>query len=430
LLCGGAAHSEPSKLAPDTKIEVAIVQWNPSTGTYEQWAALGGTFPIAADGMVYLPVIGPLRAGGHRESEVAAAIASALQRKAGLLSTPEVIVRVVEYPPFYIVGAVEAPGAYQSRPGLTVLQALALGGGQLRAETEAVGENRFTLMGELAVLRADILRLLGRIARLEAESAGNPEIGFPPEVLGNSDRKLVSEVTALESTIFAARNSELTSKLLALSELRDLYDDEVAVLGAKNEATDHAIAQVGAELEGVTGLVSRGLATVSRRSELERELALMLVDRLGGDNAITGVRQKLSEAQRQEDGLRDERRTAIATELSDARASLDRMRTRESTLLRLTGHDPAAGSEQAPGVRDLLFTIVRQGSSGSLQFAASESTPVEPGDVLKIDVRAPESTGGQHPPDSLEGAGPLSDQRNGSTARDVRALASGPAGSS
>ena len=166
-------------LAADTKIQVTIVQWNPAKGEYQKWDALGGTFQVSSDGTVGLPVIGSLRIDDKTSAQAAAQIAAQVKEKLGLLSAPTVTVEITQYPPIYVVGAVATPGAYPFRPGLTVLQALAIAGGRYRAVSEKTGQNAISLRGELVTIRTDRVRLVGRIARLQAELAGDPEVRFP-----------------------------------------------------------------------------------------------------------------------------------------------------------------------------------------------------------------------------------------------------------
>ena len=45
------------------------------------------------------------------------------------LISPEVTVRIEEYRPFFLKGAVNGPGSYEYQPGLTLEKALVLGGG-------------------------------------------------------------------------------------------------------------------------------------------------------------------------------------------------------------------------------------------------------------------------------------------------------------
>src|SRR5262245_39910722 len=84
------ASAQPYRLAPDTKMAIAVVQWNPSKGEYQRWDALGGTFVVSPDGTIGLPVIGRLQVDDKSSAEVAARIAAELRDRAGLLSTPEV----------------------------------------------------------------------------------------------------------------------------------------------------------------------------------------------------------------------------------------------------------------------------------------------------------------------------------------------------
>ena len=78
-----------------------------------------------------------------------------------------------------MVGDVAKPGEYKFREGMTVLQALALSGGELRASTEKSREE-IELVGELQGVDADIVLSTAKIARLEAEMSGTSEIASRP----------------------------------------------------------------------------------------------------------------------------------------------------------------------------------------------------------------------------------------------------------
>jgi polysaccharide export outer membrane protein len=366
---------------------IAVVQWNPSKGEYQRWDALGGTFVVSPDGTIGLPVIGRLQVDDKSSAEVAARIAAELRDRAGLLSTPEVTVEIAEYPPIYIVGAVTTPGAYQFRPDLTVLQALAVAGGRYRISAERIGQEMLTLPSDLATVRADSLRLMGRIARLQAEMAGRDEILFPPELTDDPDSHLASDVVALERSVFAARTAEMTRQLTTLAELRDMYNKETKNLTAKSAASDEEIDLAQKELSGVEKLVEKGIATVSRRSELRRTVTEIKARRLDEDSQMLRAQQSLSDATRQEFGIRDQRQTAVATELQSAQADLARLRTREEALRQLLLVGRGSAQSQVPDDRsELRFTIVRQTKAGAKELAASELTPLVPGDVVKVEV--------------------------------------------
>jgi protein involved in polysaccharide export with SLBB domain len=391
LLCGpvlgaGTAEADPYRLAPNTKVAIAVVQWNPTKGAYERWEALGGTFVVSQDGLLSLPILGSVHVSDQTAPEVATALAASLTEQVGLLSPPDVSIEVEEYPPVYVVGEVNEPNSYEFRPGLTVLQALARAGGRYRQTVPLGGQDSISLAGELETLETDILRSVGRIARLEAEQAGQDSIDFPPEVLSQPNSGLANEILLLERTVFSARTSETKRQLASLSELRNLYALEISTLKAKADAADHSIAVVTEELEGVTKLLERGIATLSRKSDLERTLADLQVARLDVDTEMMRVQQSLSAAKRQELNIQDERQTALALELRDAQADLDRLRSRKETLVRLLSNSGLEVPSDRESETELTYTIVRQTEGDARTFSASTSTALMPGDVLRVDL--------------------------------------------
>ena len=88
---------------------------------------LGGEFDVDGSGFVRLPLIGQVRAAGLSLKEFEAAIEAKLS--GGYLVNPKVSVAVVNYRPFTILGEVNKPGEYPYENGMTVLNAVALGGG-------------------------------------------------------------------------------------------------------------------------------------------------------------------------------------------------------------------------------------------------------------------------------------------------------------
>jgi hypothetical protein len=117
-------------------------------------------------------------------------------------------VQVLEYPPIYVVGDVTTPGQYKFSSGLTVLQALALAGGELRANKNSNSKDEIQLVGDLRANEIETLRGMARIARLQAEMTGTGDIHFPLVPPGtNSD--LAAEVFAQERIILGARANEI-----------------------------------------------------------------------------------------------------------------------------------------------------------------------------------------------------------------------------
>jgi polysaccharide biosynthesis/export protein len=79
-------------------------------------------------GNISLPLIGTVHAAGLTSSGLEGAVAAAL-RHGDLVRGPSVAVEVTGYRSIYVLGEVNKPGQYSYQPGMTVLSAVALGGG-------------------------------------------------------------------------------------------------------------------------------------------------------------------------------------------------------------------------------------------------------------------------------------------------------------
>lgn len=89
---------------------------------------MSGDFSIDDSGMIDLPLLGPLPAGGRSGADLARDITAQLRARS-LILNPSVTVEVAHYRPFYILGEVGTPGQYPFRPRMTVLTAVSIAGG-------------------------------------------------------------------------------------------------------------------------------------------------------------------------------------------------------------------------------------------------------------------------------------------------------------
>lgn len=380
-----------AQLAPQTKLRVTVVKWNPTEGEYQRWDALGGEFAVTAEGTIVLPVIGPVAVGELDSAGLADTIATRLQDQIGLVRKPDTTVEIVEFPPVYVVGDVNAPGQYQFRSGMTVLQTLALAGGEYRDAEGEQSQEQIRLVSELQSIDNEILRSQSKIARLEAELAGAGSITFPPTPATGPLAKLAAQVHEKEKIIFKARANGLARQAKSLSELRDLLNAEIDVLNEKIKAADLGIASGEKELAGVKTLVEKGIAVASRQSDLERVLAGFRADRLDQVTAVMRARQNITEATRNLEGLRDQFQTDVAAELQREEASLDQLRFKRDMAQKLLLETLASQSATSrPGEdRAVEFTITRRKAGDAREISADESTVLLPGDVLKVSFMPP-----------------------------------------
>ena len=88
---------------------------------------LSGEFTVSETGTVSLPLAGSLSIGGLTIRQAKEEVVDAL--KPDYLLNPQVSIEVLNYRPFYIIGEVKEPGSYPYVNGITVTEAVALGGG-------------------------------------------------------------------------------------------------------------------------------------------------------------------------------------------------------------------------------------------------------------------------------------------------------------
>jgi polysaccharide export outer membrane protein len=157
-VAGQRSASAPSgyRLGAGDKLRVIVFGETDLTGEYD----------IAADGSMTFPLIGAVNAMDLTPEQLSHAIATRLQR--GYLRDPSVVVSVITYRPFYILGEVEHPGAYPFAPNLDAMSAVAVAGGfTYRANRRRVfirragetGEQPYTLRQAVPIQPGDTVRV-------------------------------------------------------------------------------------------------------------------------------------------------------------------------------------------------------------------------------------------------------------------------------
>lgn len=117
--------------------------------------SFSNNYVVNDSGMISLPLIGDVIAGGQNVTQVQQAIAAKLSTM-HIVNAPVVNVQVNQYRPFFIVGEVKKPGEYPFRPGTTVLNAVSMAGGYtFRANTSKVSIVRRKGTGTITAAAGD-----------------------------------------------------------------------------------------------------------------------------------------------------------------------------------------------------------------------------------------------------------------------------------
>lgn len=393
LLVGvGAASATEANylLGPQDRLRIRVWEWRAASGETYEWAALNGEFTIDPAGMLSVPLVGSIHAEGATTGEIAGTISSRLKTVADLIRAPDAAVEVIQYRPFYIDGAVERPGEYPFRPGMSVLQAVSIAGGFYRPESSLSRFERETIIaqGDIRVSEMQRIALTMRRDRLGAEARGADAVAFSEEVRQRQREPAVAVGMREETQIFATRRQALQTQVDLLAQANRQLEEELRTLAARSTIQARQVELARRELQNVSSLSSRGLAVNARQLAVEQNLAQMESLHLDLSLAAARTRQEVSRNERNSAELRNQRANEVLRELRETQTSLDQVVERIATfnVLLYDSQVTAPRRQQAlarQGAR-LEFQIVRRERGRDQEIAAELSTPVLPGDVVRI----------------------------------------------
>ena len=154
---------------------------------------------------------------------------------------------------------------------------------------------------------------------------------------------------------------------------------------------DRQIELVKKELAGVSSLVEQGLAVAPREMALERSVLELQGDRLAAETALLRARQETSRTEISILELRNRYTTEAAEALRDAETALNETGTRTDTAVQLLYESETLAPLLRAGAARVepSYAIVRPDGDGTVELAATESTPVRPGDTIKVELPLP-----------------------------------------
>jgi polysaccharide export outer membrane protein len=135
-ITGGPTGFEPYILDTGDKLRV-FVYGQPN---------LSRLYTVDQVGNIAIPLIGTVRARGRTTVDLTHAITAKLGRE--FVKDPQVTVDVAQNRPFFILGEVRLPGQYPFVSGMTVEQAVAIGGGY----TERASKRSYRITRKLGAL--------------------------------------------------------------------------------------------------------------------------------------------------------------------------------------------------------------------------------------------------------------------------------------
>jgi exopolysaccharide production protein ExoF len=370
------------------KLRIRVAEWQTAEGTVRDWSAISGDYTVGASGGISLPFLGSVPASGKTTTEIADEVALQLQKLFGLPDRPSASVELAQYRPIYLAGEVQTPGEYPFAPDMTVLKAVSLGGGLRRAESgQRFARDFINAQGDSSVQIAERNRLLVRRARLQAEIAEKTEIVVPAELKNVADAPGLLES---EKALMVSRDKRQKLQLTALAELKALLQSEIESLGKKSVTQTRQLELVLEDKDRVDVLAEKGLALSARKLSVEQRAADLQAALLDIDTASLKAKQDVSMASQDETNLRNDWDAQLAQELQNTEAELDTLSlklitSRDLMTEALMQSADASQTPRAGVVADISYSIIRQKDGKSTKIAADEGTPIQPGDVVKVE---------------------------------------------
>jgi polysaccharide export outer membrane protein/exopolysaccharide production protein ExoF len=394
LATPGQAGDADYVLGPLDKVRLKVFAWRPSRDEVFEWKALNDVYTVGASGQVSLPLIGDVAASGRSLRELCQAVSAGLKETLGLVEAPSATAEIAEFRPFYILGAVQRPGEYSYRPRLTIIQAISLAGGLQRlSELEAIRLERETIstMGDTQIIENEINSLLAKRARLQAESAGANYIEFPLALIRASGGDALDSLRQQEQNIFNARRGAYELRAKELERMRAGLQKEIRSNEDTLEAQTPYMDVASQEFKQFDELYTKKLVTLNRVAEAARNVIQVQAERLRMDIGLSRVRQDISRIDMELLDLRNARVNQAITEFRTTQARLDELERRHATAEALLLEAPVSSARLvSTGDQSLRsrisYTITRPAGGTAIDIAATETTLVQPGDTVRVEV--------------------------------------------
>jgi exopolysaccharide production protein ExoF len=348
--------------------------------TFYQRMDLSGDYTVEQDGAISVPLLGQFQVEGRALDDVRADLAVSFTAVTG--RSANVDVRIFERSPIYVVGPVKNPGAFKYVPGMIVLHAIALAGGLDRGDgnLSSIVEGARE-MERLRSMTLQVKQLLARRARLEAEREGVATLPIPIQLTGLAGERTARTFLATEGTILRAERAKRRQQDKDIASRIVAARNEVEALKRKLDQIDVQKQLRTERLDDMQKLKDRGLVTSNNILMLRTELSDIEAHRQDYLIAVVQAEARLAEAEGARTRLSSENTAnlanAIATidkEIAAAREAMIFAGTLATILYKPNGRTPQAEA----------YEIVRQSKDGASTLQATETTPLMPGDVLKV----------------------------------------------
>jgi exopolysaccharide production protein ExoF len=351
---------------------------------FRGYPELTGEYRVSADRTISIPVIGRIPLSKLTLADLENNLSKRVFEVAG--KEGYVTVEISSYRPFYVVGQVKNPGAIQWQPGLSVLQAVALSGGtaiplpQKNQVTGIVEElSRAPLQRALDVK----MRALAKLARLRAENLGETEVKIPDELSKIAGPELASELVSRETAILLNEKNSFESQREILEKGIGLANQELEGLNERKAFFENQIKLRRQYSAKIAELLSNAPALQKDRMAMEDNMRMLDLEEKSTNvrvaiaqvqSSLVGLNRDLTMLSANRESGRQLESANIERELAQANIEIDDERAKIGV-----------GPGQTTAIKT-IYQITRKSDHGPMNLAADESSSLEPGDVLIVNL--------------------------------------------
>jgi polysaccharide export outer membrane protein len=348
--------------------------------------ALSGTYPVDDNGTIGYPIIGHIAVAGRTTPEIGADITKALaEHVAGLTVT----VSISAYAPVFVLGDVATPGSYQYRPGMIVMELVALSGGQRKPNDprDDIGLQFISARQQYADLSMQVFALEVRRKRIEAQRDGVPFVYEVPPRQTPANAAMAQAIIDAERNILAVQLKSIKAEDDALAAQETSFKSEIASISESIQLHDAEVASLAADVTAAQSLVDRHLATDSSLRNVARNLSAGKRDALDLLSAKARAEQGLLDLSYRRTVLQNTRANDAASQLRDLDLEIARDTASMASLMDTMGElatiNTNAVNASRPGSATVTYAITRT-VEGKWQTVPADLTSVLlPGDILQ-----------------------------------------------
>jgi protein involved in polysaccharide export with SLBB domain len=358
---------------------------NATANTYSRLVErteLTGVYVVNESGEVLIPLIGSVEVEGVFADRAVTNLEAAYQQTFG--RDCKASVALVRHEPIYVVFDELRSGTYSFTPGMTVLHAIALSGGGDGKRPELYLQMEYARAQQrLAESTQKLKRVLASAAVLHAEISGQP-VRIPnrlTELVGEQESKaLTTAADRLREVERNSRQAQLVALQAAVAVARGAYGQ----YKGKQALIERQIASKKKRRGIVDTLRKKGMASTFLYYQTDADVANIEERKYEVVSGMEDAWLKLDQAERNLDKLKAAHRLALEREAEAASAEIQLLETQIAGTRRLISDYQLSAIRSDSEGDNFSFEIVRRSRAGLKHIIATETTPLMPGDLVRV----------------------------------------------